>query len=97
MPASEEQREHAVQRAGKIFSVIRQAAERGEVCPTNDILAERFACGKTAIVNALHFLESVGMIRVERGSDRRVVTIVSSGLRTAGSAGQPHWTERKVA
>lgn len=94
MPASPEQREHAVARAGKIFAILRETAERGEVCPTNDILAERFGCGTTVIVNALAFLEGAGMIAVERGSDKRVVTILASGKRTAGKIRRPHWSRR---
>lgn len=83
MPASTEQREHAVKRAGKIFALLKQAAERGEPCPTNDVLAGRFGCGVARIVAALHFLESNGMIAVERGNDWRVVTITATGKATA--------------
>lgn len=97
MPASPEQREHAVDRAGKIFALIRQAAERGEACPTNKVLATRFACGTQTIVSALHFLESCGMIRIRRGNDHRVVTICASGKQTVGRVKAPHWTEREAA
>lgn len=97
MPASPEQQEHAVQRAGKIFAIIRGCAERGEPCPSNATLAERFACGTTVIVNALHFLETAGMILVERGRDCRVVTIRATGQRTAGEVGRPHWSRREAA
>lgn len=94
MAASQEQREHAVERAGKIFVLLRQAAERNETCPTNKVLAVRFGCGTTAIVSALHFLESNGMIAVERGNDRRVVTIRATGQRTLGKVAVPHFTRR---
>lgn len=93
MPASPEQHEHAVQRASKIFAVIKQAAERGEACPTNAILAERFGCGRARICAALNFLECAGMIEVERGNDRRVVAICATGQKTAGTVGKPHWRE----
>ncbi len=92
MPASPEAVEHAVKRAAKIFGIIKQAAERGESCPTNRNLGERFGCGDTPIVNALVFLEANGMIEVERGNDRRVVTIRATGERTAGRVGKPHWS-----
>lgn len=97
MPASQADQEHAVQRAGKIFALIRQAAERGEACPTNEALGERFGCSGQRIVAALHFLESAGMISVERGNDCRVVTIRASGQKTAGEVVSPHWSARQVA
>lgn len=85
--ASAEQQEHAVARAGKIFALVRQAAERGEPCPTNAALGERFGCGRARIVAAFDFLASNGMITVERGSDWRVVTITASGKATH----RPHY------
>lgn len=97
MAASPEQREHAVERASRIFAVIRDAAERNQRCPSNAILAERFGVGATAIVNALHFLESVGMIVVSRSNASRIVTIRATGKQTAGKLHAPHWTERMAA
>lgn len=97
MSASTEQREHAVHRASRIFAIIRDAADRGERCPTNAALAERFGVGTTTIVNALHFLESCGMIEVAPSSSSRVVTIRATGKRTAGAFGEPHWTQRLAA
>src|SRR5688572_4142661 len=97
MPASSDQREHAVQRAAKIFALLKQAAERREPCPTNRTLGERFGCGDQAIVSAFYFLEANGMIAVERGNDRRVVTIAATGQRTAGRVRKPHWSARKAA
>lgn len=97
MSASQEQREHAVQRAGKIFALVRQAAERGEPCPPNAVLRERFGCGDQAISSALHFLAANGMIVVERGNDHRVVTICATGAKTAGTVKKPHWSTRRAA
>lgn len=97
MTASPEQREHAVERASRIFVVIRDAAERGERCPSNAILAERFGVGTQTIVSALHFLESVGMIVVTRSNASRIVTIRATGKQTAGKVYAAHWTERKAA
>lgn len=94
MSASPEQREHAVQRAAKIFAIIKAAAERGESCPTNAVLRERFGCADQAIASAFGFLEANGMIVVERGNDHRVVTIRASGHRTAGAVKKPHWSRR---
>jgi DNA-binding FadR family transcriptional regulator len=84
-----EQREHAVTRASKIYALLKQVAEAGDICPTNAMLAERFGCGTARIVSAFHFLEANGMILVERGSGNRVVTIFVSGLRTAGEITKP--------
>lgn len=97
MPASQDAQEHAVQRAGRIFAVIKRAADAGETCPTNDTLAERFSCGTTSIVNALAFLEAAGMIAVARGNAQRVVTIIATGHKTAGTVGKPHWSRRRAA
>lgn len=97
MSASPEQREHAVERASRIFVVIRDAADRGEPCPTNAVLAERFGVGTSVIVNALHFLESCGMIVVSRSNASRIVTIRATGKQTAGKVYAPHWTERSAA
>lgn len=97
MSASPEQREHAVERASRIFAIIRDAADRGECCPSNAILAQRFGVGSSVIVNALHFLESVGMIVVSRSNASRIVTIRATGKQTAGKVYAPHWTERKAA
>jgi DNA-binding GntR family transcriptional regulator len=97
MVASPEQREHAVSRAAKIFAIVRQAAERGEPCPTNHVLRQRFACSDGSVVRALDFLEANGMIRVERGRSSRVVTISATGQKTAGSVDKPHWSRREAA
>lgn len=94
MPASQEAQEHAVHRAANIFALIKQAAERGEACPTNTVLRERFGVGQSPISNAFAFLEANGMISVERSNDRRVVTILATGQRTAGKVGKPHWSRR---
>lgn len=94
MPASAEQQEHAVARAGKIFAIIRQCAERGEACPTNAVLGERFGVRPNLISRAINFLECNGMIAVERASDRRVVTICATGQRTAGERKNAHWSRR---
>lgn len=82
MPASIEAQEHAVARAAKIFGLIKQAAQRGERCPTNPMLAERFGVKPNSISRAVNFLEANGMIEVERGNDWRKVTIVATGERT---------------
>jgi hypothetical protein len=86
MPASASSQQHAVERAGKIFAILRQCAERGEICPTNAILAERFGVRTGAIVSGINFLECNGMIEVERTRNTRVVTICSTGKQTASES-----------
>lgn len=83
MPAAEQQKQHAVERAAKIYGVLKAAAERGSECPENGTLAERFSCSPGVIVRSLHYLEANGMIRVERGIRPRVVTIIATGKKTA--------------
>lgn len=85
MSASLAAQEHAVERAAKIFALLRQAAERGETCPSNAILAERFGMRTGVIVSAFNFLVCNGMIEVERTSNARVVTICATGKRTAST------------
>lgn len=96
MAASIASQEHAVERAAKIFALLKQAAVRGQKCPTNATLAERFGCGTATIANAFHFLEGNAMIDVERGQCGRIVTICATGDRTAGHLREVHHT-RKAA
>lgn len=92
MSASGEQKQHALDRAAKVFAIVKQAAERGEACPTNKVLAERFGCRPNTISRCFNFLEAAGMVSVERFSDSRIVTIRATGKKTAGSPGAPHWS-----
>lgn len=91
MGKSQEQQDHAVARAGRIFAIIRTAAEAGLECPTNAALAESVGYSSTASVsNALSFLALSGMIAVRRSNHTRVVTIMASGATTAGVARKAH-------
>lgn len=80
------QQEHAVERAGKIFVILKQCAESNLPAPTNPTLAERFGVKSNAIANALHFLESNAMISIEGKHDIRRVTIIATGKTTAPRA-----------
>jgi len=86
MPASKEQRQHAVERAAKIFTILKQCAEQGLPCPSNRELADRFGVKSGTIANALHFLEANGMIEREQKSDRVIITICASGKTTEAAA-----------
>lgn len=78
-----------------VLGLIAAAAERGRLCPSNNDIAD--ACGLARANDGskvLQRLEKSGLIRVERGSHSRVVTIVASGLRTAGEVKNLHWRFR---
>lgn len=94
MTASANQTEHAVERSSRIFAIVKEAASRGERCPSNAVLAERFNCGTAAIARSFTFLETCGMIAVERGNNSRVATIRATGERTAGTIDKPHHADR---
>jgi DNA-binding FadR family transcriptional regulator len=91
MSASPEQQEHAIQRAQKLFRIISQAADHGERCPTNKMLAERIGYKSASTVGeAISFLAVAGMITVERANNARVITITATGKKTAGEVKNPH-------
>lgn len=74
--------------AKAILSCMEGAAERGEICPTNDALATLIGAASIATASRhVKELEQRGLIRVERGSRSRVVTIVATGKSTADAAG----------
>lgn len=95
MPASPEQREHSLERTAKVFEIVKRAAELGEPCPTNKLMAERLGCSSVRISDSISFLHSAGMIEVQRMNARRIVTICASGLSTAGNPGKPHWSAQQ--
>lgn len=63
MAYSEAQKNEAMERVAKIYARIRECARHKEPCPTNRDMGKRFLCSVGAVQNALHFLESAGMIR----------------------------------
>lgn len=83
MPASSKQQEHAVERAGKIFTVLKQCAAQKLPCPSYVTLARRYGVQTRTIKNAMHFLASNAMIEIEGGQNDRVVTIRATGQKTA--------------
>lgn len=76
----------AVERAGKVFALVKQAAERGEECPGSGVLAERLGCGVTAIARYFDFLKANGMVEVRAAAGIRVVTICATGKTTRARA-----------
>ena len=95
MSKSLDQKEHALQRAAAIFRIIKACAEAGLECPSNTSLAERAGYQSTSSVSdAISFLAVAGYITVERSNRSRVVTIVSSGKKTAGQIAKAHHSAR---
>lgn len=83
---------------GTIYRALFRTAQRGEECPTGDMLCE--ITGLSLSVTAYHVaqLERHGLIRVWRHQRSRVVEIVATGERTAASRDTlPHWRKRAVA
>ncbi len=72
-------------RQAQVLAVILEAAEAGERCPMNRVIATRIDVAGTATVSeAITALEAKGTINVIRGSNSRVIEIAGTGLRTAG-------------
>lgn len=70
------------------------AANNGLECPSNHDIAVAIGASSTATaVSCLALLESMNLIRVERGTNNRVVTIVATGKATAGTTNGAHWTD----
>lgn len=75
--------------------MIERAAERGDRCPTNSDISVALGCYSTGVASAVvSRLERAGFIVMERGNNSRVATVISTGKRTAGVVGKPHWRTR---
>jgi hypothetical protein len=76
---------------------LTRAAESNQSCPSNEVLTGMLgATSHSSGAAALDRLARRGLIEVERYSNSRVVTIVATGLRTAGEPGTPHWRAGNV-
>lgn len=70
-----------------IYDMLAKAAERGDQCPSNAVLA--VAIGANSISGPVRYVNDLaakGIIRVERSQRFRIVTIVATGKSTA----KPH-------
>lgn len=78
-----------------IFQRLDDAAEKGEICPTADDLAEVSGVSSISTTVALmHVLESEGRIEVQRFQKSRRVVITKTGKATAEPRDKtPHWRE----
>jgi len=82
MGQSTDKKEHAVERAGKIYKRLSEAARMNERCPKQSELAERFSCSTGAIQNSFNFLKANGMIEVIETRPRLIIHIVRTGKTT---------------
>lgn len=78
-----------------IFQCLSEAADKGEICPTADDLAEVSGVASISTTVALmHSLEDECRIKVDRFQKSRQVTIVQTGRTTAEPRDKtPHWRE----
>lgn len=81
-----------------VLAAITRAAENGQPCPTNDVLAGLISADSAATsVKVMRRLEKRGLIVVERFGMSRIVTVVESGKRTTGEPKRVHWRHRDPA
>lgn len=82
----------AAERDGQALAILRSCAAAGEICPTNGALCELLGMESVgATSGVLSRLERRGLIAVERGQQSRVVTIIETGRKTAGTVKTAHW------
>lgn len=79
-----------------VLQALTRAANRHEPCPTNSRLAELLGARSSGAPNStLQRLEKRGLIKVDRYSASRQVTIVATGRRTrAPASAAKHWRDR---
>ncbi|GEM_PF-1934139 len=72
-------------RLTNVFRALERAANSDAPCPTNEALAETLGYANPSKASDLiALLQTMGFVRVERGNNQRIVTIVKTGKRTAG-------------
>lgn len=69
----------------RVLAALTEAAESEAPCPTNDELALRLELGATIVPHIVARLRDLGRILVEQMGNRRRITIVATGKRTAMS------------
>lgn len=78
-----------------ILAAISRAAERGETCPSNEVLGELTQLALATVAYHVRQLEAFRFIRIKRFQRSRVVVVTSSGRSTAPSRETlPHWRSR---
>lgn len=86
MPASKQHQEHAVDRAARLYTVLKQCADSNVAAPDLKTLSQRFSVGPRVIANALNFLVGSGMIEIHGKGDQRTVSICATGKMTVPAA-----------
>lgn len=85
----------------KCLRILEAAANNGTECPSNADLADMLGyAAPNKASGVVSLLEAMGFIKVQRGRRNRVVTIVKTGARTAGTVTirKPgDWTEDEDA
>lgn len=77
----------------RMLTLLEKAAELGAYCPTNREIAEELGTDRQSVPKLWEALETRRLIRVERMTNARIVTIVASGKTT----GHPDWLQRRKA
>lgn len=78
----------------RVLTALEAAAEAGAPCPMNKDLADVAGLDRTATACAVvGQLEQLGLIRVQRFSVSRIVTITATGKSTQAVEGNPHWRQ----
>lgn len=82
----------------RVFSLVEQAADKGQPCPTNEAIAAHMGIKSIGTASGyLSHLQRLGVIRLDRGQNARVVTIRATGRQTSGEPGPVHISRRRVA
>lgn len=76
------------QRAQVVMAMLNGAAERGDDCPSNNLLGGAIDAAANTAGNVVALLETMGLITVKRFIRARVVTIVSTGKSTRRHVGR---------
>jgi hypothetical protein len=81
--------------AQQVFHMLERAAELGDECPSNSVIAATIDCSSLSMgPRILNQLTKAGLITVQRGNASRIVTIAATGKCTAGIVTKPHWRDR---
>lgn len=77
-----------------IYTSVRHAAERGQECPSNPVLAVIADYSSiSSPVASLKRMQRLGLLHVERFAHSRVVTFPDGMSTKATSESNPHWRD----
>lgn len=83
-------------RERRLLEILTRAADKGEVCPTNDQICAMMGMQSIGTPpTVMNKLIKRGQISVERFGNSRIVTILATGKATAGERGTPHFSTRR--